>query len=108
MTDPAASVCDNHGDLFFGTAEDGRMEEGRVERETLAASVCFSCPTRLRCLEKALVLSEAYGVWGGMGEGERRRLVRQLRTEGYRNEVPPLDELAVSVRSFYETDMASV
>ena len=102
--DPSASVCDEHGDLFFGTSEDGRMEEGRVERETLAASVCFSCPVRLRCLEKSVVLSESYGVWGGMGEGERRRFVKHIRQEGYRHEVPTGDELAASVYQFYRTD----
>lgn len=82
------------------------MEDGRVEREELAASVCFSCPVRLRCLERALVLNEAYGVWGGMAEGERRRFVQHLRGEGYRTEVPPLDELAVSVREFYQGEQA--
>lgn len=104
MSDPDASTCDEHGDLFFGTSEDGRMEEGRVEREALAAAVCFSCPVRLRCLEKALVLAEPYGVWGGMGEGERRRFVKHLRSEGYRNEVPVMDELTASVQQFYKVD----
>jgi WhiB family redox-sensing transcriptional regulator len=104
MSDPRSITCKDHGELFFGTSEDGRMEEGRVEREALAAAVCFSCPIRVGCLEKALVLKEAYGVWGGMGEGERRRFAKHVKKEGYKNEVPPQDELSASLVQFYLAD----
>jgi WhiB family redox-sensing transcriptional regulator len=37
------------------------------------------CPVRQLCLEHALAHREREGVWGGMTERERRRIVRQRR-----------------------------
>ena len=34
------------------------------------------CPVRDDCLSFALVNDERFGVWGGLSEGERRRLKR--------------------------------
>jgi hypothetical protein len=97
--------CKQHLDLFFAPVDDGRIEEGRVEREAAAATICFSCPYRIKCLDHALVTREPYGVWGGMGEGERRKFVDHLRTEGYaRHEVPPGLELIAALNAFYRTN----
>ncbi len=46
----------------------------RVERESAAKAVCAECPVRLECLEWALIIGEAYGIWGGYSESERREL----------------------------------
>ena len=95
--------CVSEADLFVSPQEDGRTEIGRIEREALAGVLCDSCPIKLRCLQRALVLREPYGVWGGLGEGDRREFVTHLRSEGYAaREVPPLDELAHSLRQFYK------
>jgi WhiB family redox-sensing transcriptional regulator len=37
-----------------------------------AKSICRSCDVRPECLEYALSLGEAFGVWGGMSEKDRR------------------------------------
>lgn len=95
------TLCQEAPDLFFSAEEDGRMETDRVEREELASSLCFTCPTRLRCLERAMVLGEAYGVWGGMGEHERRMFRKHMKDEGYRNEVPAGPEFRASLKAFY-------
>jgi WhiB family redox-sensing transcriptional regulator len=42
-----------------------------------AKSICKGCPVKRECLEYALVNRERDGVWGGLGERERRRLIRQ-------------------------------
>lgn len=50
--------------------------------ETLAHQakmICGVCPVRRPCLEYALVSREKHGVWGGMTERERRRILRQRR-----------------------------
>lgn len=39
-----------------------------------AKRVCRSCPVQAECLEYALINDEAFGIWGGMSERERRRL----------------------------------
>ena len=49
------------------------------ESYTAAAKrFCAACPVRRPCLEFALVHDE-FGVWGGLTEGERRRLRKQRR-----------------------------
>jgi WhiB family redox-sensing transcriptional regulator len=42
-------------------------------------AICAVCPVRQPCLEHALVHREREGVWGGLTERERRRLIRQRR-----------------------------
>lgn len=42
-----------------------------------AKAICSRCDVRAECLEWALATREPYGVWGGMGERERRKLLRR-------------------------------
>ena len=65
-----AACRDAEPDLFFSTAEADRAE---------ALEMCGSCPVRLECLEHALETREAYGIWGGTDEQERKRLLRRRR-----------------------------
>lgn len=44
-----------------------------------AKDVCAECVVRSACLEHALMTREKEGVWGGMTERERRRVIRQRR-----------------------------
>ena len=44
-----------------------------------AKAICAVCPVREPCLDHALNAREKQGVWGGLDERERRRLVRQRR-----------------------------
>lgn len=57
-------------DLFF-------PERGASTRE--AKEVCRGCIVRLDCLEYALSNGEKFGIWGGLSERERRRMMRQRR-----------------------------
>lgn len=41
-----------------------------------AKRTCLSCPVRSDCLEYALEHHERYGIWGGLSERERRKLVK--------------------------------
>ena len=56
--------------VFFPDSEENAEE---------AKAICDICPVRLSCLEHALAMRERDGVWGGMTERERRRIIRQRR-----------------------------
>ena len=49
--------------------------EDRLAREAVAKAICARCPVRRLCLEYALAVREPYGIWGGLNEYERRRLL---------------------------------
>lgn len=44
-----------------------------------AKAICATCVVREACLEYALAARERDGIWGGLTEKERRRLLRQRR-----------------------------
>jgi WhiB family transcriptional regulator, redox-sensing transcriptional regulator len=70
--------------------EDGRCR-GLGERVTIvfyperggntkeAKAICKKCPVKQTCLDYALENNMTDGIWGGMTEGERKRLKRQRR-----------------------------
>jgi WhiB family redox-sensing transcriptional regulator len=62
-----SAKCAGMGDIFF--------TEGSAQRRI--TQICAGCPVRLACLAEALDDRIEWGVWGGMTERERRRLLRQ-------------------------------
>lgn len=60
--------------LFFGPNRFEPKHE-RLAREAAAKAICATCPVVVPCREHALAEGEMYGVWGGLGEAERRALV---------------------------------
>jgi WhiB family transcriptional regulator, redox-sensing transcriptional regulator len=65
-----AACRDADPELFFATDDASRHE---------ALTLCGACPVRTECLEHALAHREAYGIWGGTDEQERKRLIRRRR-----------------------------
>ncbi len=55
-------------DLFFGATK---------EAVARALSLCGICPVETDCREYALSARERFGIWGGLTERERRRLLRR-------------------------------
>ena len=47
----------------------------REAREAAAKAICADCEVRVECLEWSLEIEEPHGVWGGLSESERRRLM---------------------------------
>jgi WhiB family redox-sensing transcriptional regulator len=67
------SACEGlDPDIFYPASEDDAASAP-------AKSICETCPVKEPCLEHALNNREREGVWGGMTERERRRMVRQRR-----------------------------
>lgn len=52
-------------------------EKGGSTRE--AKATCRSCAVQVECLDYALANEERFGVWGGVSERDRRRLLRHTR-----------------------------
>jgi WhiB family redox-sensing transcriptional regulator len=50
-----------------------------LEQETAAKRVCRPCAVRAECLEWALTTCQDAGIWGGLGEEERRDIRRARR-----------------------------
>lgn len=62
--------------LFFHP--EGERGRAHATREYHAKQVCRGCPVLRQCRDYALRVGEPYGIWGGLGERERR--VLQART----------------------------
>ncbi len=60
-------------EAFFPPQHFERKADKR-EREKHAKAICASCPVRRPCLQYALDIGEAHGVWGGLNESERKSL----------------------------------
>lgn len=54
----------------------------KVEREARAKAICASCPVLDMCRNHALAVQEPYGVWGGLTEDERLRLLNRQTLGG--------------------------
>jgi WhiB family redox-sensing transcriptional regulator len=59
--------------LFFPPSQAERKED-KDAREERAKAICRTCPVREPCLEYALRIREAHGIWGGLNEIERKSL----------------------------------
>jgi len=74
----AGARCrDADAELFFGPPGIETRAE-RLRRESVAKAVCRDCPAILACRTRALEHGEVYGVWGGLGEQERRSQLLRL------------------------------
>jgi len=71
-------ACVGQGsELFFHPWHD--TPSSRAAREKKAKAICAGCVVKTRCLEWSLEVREPYGVWGGVGEDERRRMLKAKR-----------------------------
>jgi WhiB family redox-sensing transcriptional regulator len=64
--------------LFFGP--DAEFVAARKQREAEAKAICAGCSVRDACLAYALDTGQAYGIWGGVNEDERRAMLRRQRS----------------------------
>ncbi|AQW55110.1 WhiB family transcriptional regulator [Streptomyces antimycoticus] len=63
-------------ELFFPVGVAGPAAQ---QQEARAKEVCHRCPVIQECLEYALETGMTHGVWGGVGEEERRALRRKVQ-----------------------------
>ena len=65
------------GALFFAGEPERRASRSR--REARAKAICHRCPVIDQCLAFALRVEEPCGIWGGLSEDERARVVIEQR-----------------------------
>ncbi|MGH8908765.1 MAG: WhiB family transcriptional regulator [Egibacteraceae bacterium] len=70
-----AACLDEDPELFFPVGITGPA----LDQTERAKAVCRGCAVIAQCLSWALETHQSDGVWGGMGEDERRGLRRARR-----------------------------
>jgi WhiB family redox-sensing transcriptional regulator len=70
-----AACRDADPELFFPECD---VRSARAQVKT-AKLICRGCPVKLTCLDWALASGQEAGIWGGLTEDERRRLLRHGR-----------------------------
>ncbi|MFI5614710.1 WhiB family transcriptional regulator [Amycolatopsis sp. NPDC051903] len=65
-----AACREEEPELFFPVGTGGPAQQQIAQ----AKAVCHRCPVRSACLGWALDTGQDAGVWGGLGEDERRAL----------------------------------
>lgn len=67
-------------DMFFGEPDAdhaGRPKADWQAKLNEGKRVCFSCPVRTTCLNYALEHRIMWGLWGGVSQNDRRKLIRE-------------------------------
>jgi len=71
-----ASCRQKNASYFFAPSTPESRQERR-DREGAARELCRACPVQSPCLDYALAVQEPHGIWGGLNELERRRVLRR-------------------------------
>ncbi|HVF06095.1 MAG TPA: WhiB family transcriptional regulator [Frankiaceae bacterium] len=72
-----AALCRGDDAVHFFAPNHMERKPEKDLREAKARALCASCPVRERCLDHALEVGEPHGIWGGLNELQRRRLLRR-------------------------------
>lgn len=72
-----AALCRGDDAVHFFAPNHMERKEEKDLREGQARAICGKCKVRDICLDYALSVGETHGIWGGLNELQRRRLVRR-------------------------------
>jgi WhiB family redox-sensing transcriptional regulator len=75
-----AECREENATYFYAPAHFERKPE-KDHREGIARSLCGQCRVQQQCLDYSLEVAESHGIWGGLNELERSRLLRRMRAE---------------------------
>lgn len=70
-----AACRDQDPELFFPVGSAGPAALAQIAE---AKKICGRCQVRRACLVFAMATGQAYGIWGGLTEGERSQLRRRV------------------------------
>ena len=69
--------CRGDNARYFFPPGHFEVKDEKDAREGRARALCHACRVREECLDYALSVQEPHGIWGGLNELERRRLLRR-------------------------------
>jgi WhiB family redox-sensing transcriptional regulator len=78
LTWRAGAECQAENATYFYAPSHFERKPEKDRRESVARALCQRCPVREACLDYAITVREPHGIWGGLNELERRRLLRRL------------------------------
>ena len=84
LTEPTWRVdaqCRSKNAVHFFAPPHFERKDEKDSREGAARALCGACKVQAQCLDYALTVQEPHGIWGGMNELERRRLLRKRAAE---------------------------
>ncbi len=73
----SAAACRTKNAVHFFAPPHFERKPEKDAREGAARALCRACPVQVQCLEYSLAVQEPHGIWGGLNELERRRLLRK-------------------------------
>lgn len=73
----SAASCRRTDAVHFYAPPHFERREERQARERAARALCGQCPVQRACLDYSLMVQEPHGIWGGLNEQQRRRLLRE-------------------------------
>jgi WhiB family redox-sensing transcriptional regulator len=72
----ADAECQADNATYFYAPSHFERKPEKDLREGIARALCHRCQVREQCLEYSLRVAESHGIWGGLNELERKRLLR--------------------------------
>lgn len=72
-----AACAKEDPEIFYPEKRKGSRAIEKMQRQ--AKQICASCPVQVRCLEDSFAAREEFGIWGGVTEQERERLLSRQR-----------------------------
>ncbi len=71
--------CQGESAVYFFAPSHFERKPEKDRREGAARALCRRCQVRQECLEYAMAVEEPHGIWGGLNELQRKRLMRRRR-----------------------------
>jgi WhiB family redox-sensing transcriptional regulator len=75
------AACRGDNAVYFFAPSHFERKPEKDFREGMARSLCRSCVVRQECLDYSIEVEENHGIWGGLNELERKRILRRRRAE---------------------------
>jgi WhiB family transcriptional regulator, redox-sensing transcriptional regulator len=73
--------CQTDNAVHFYAPSHFERKPEKDRRESQARALCRACAVRAECLAESLRSAESHGIWGGLNELERKRLLRRYAAE---------------------------
>jgi WhiB family redox-sensing transcriptional regulator len=77
----AGAECQTDNAVYFYAPSHFERKPEKDFREGIARSLCRRCKVREQCLNYSIEVEESHGIWGGLNELERKRLLRSMRAQ---------------------------